>query len=178
MNIIEVFKNTPIKRIKLPYYSPINYWVLDISFIELNKGEQYQIDPDGFSYIIYTMNSTANYLTPFLKPFILKTESTTKYYLVKCRPTYVSILLKNKNLRPNLNSANEFLTSLDSEELKNIYPTVLESIVFHMRFTQGQTSIKNLKERYQCTSADIEDGFKNILGLSFTQYQSILLTTT
>lgn len=90
----------------------------------------------------------------------------------------MSRLQENKVSFSNLSTAHEFITRLDTEEFKNINPTVLESVLFHMRFNRGETSIVFLKKRYQCTSTYIEVGFKKQLGLSFTQYQRILLNTT
>lgn len=179
MNIIGVIKIQHINTIKHTYYITINYWILNVFLLELNDGDGYTLDPDGFSYIIYAKNKAViNYYKPFPKPFTVKAVSASTYYIVKCRPTYVSRLHENKIALSNFSTAKEFLTSLDSEEFKNIYPTVLESILFHMRFTRGKTSIASLKKRYQCTSIYIEVGFENLLGLSFTQYQNILLNAT
>lgn len=148
-------------------------------FLALPKGEKYTLKPDGFSYIIYSVNSScAFYYRPFLHPITLTSEAASKYYIFICRPTYVGRLIENKLLTSTKYSLQFFLNQLESEKFRNIYPSVIDSILFHLHFNNGDASIDTLKKRYHCTSAYINNSCKYFLGLTFTQYQGVLLSNT
>lgn len=148
-------------------------------FLALPQNENYTLKPDGFSYIIYSVYpQIATYYNPSLDSINLKADTASKFFIVKCRPTYVRRLHEN-NLGFNHGfTSREFLNHLESEEFKNIFPTPLDTILFHLHFKKGNTSLENLKYRYQCSAASIEADFKDLFGFSFAQYQKILLHTT
>lgn len=153
--------------------------MLNVFFLALNEGENYTLKPDGLSYIIYSVNkSSTTCHKPFQESIVLRPDTASKYYIVKCRPTYVSRLLENKVDFLKHYSPRNFLNLLESEAFRTICPNVLESILFHLHFKNGSESIETLQKRYQCSSAYIETGFLKFLGLSFRQYQNILLNTT
>ncbi|WP_434035329.1 hypothetical protein [Formosa sp. 4Alg 33] len=131
------------------------------------------IQPDGYSYIIYTPDKahSVNYYKPDAIPLILKSKSTN-YYIAKCRPTYVGYL-KMQNIKMTPAKPNDFLESLSSVKFKSISPTVLDNIVMHLHANEN-ASLTALKKHYQCTHLKINYLFKKNLGMSFQQYKSIL----
>lgn len=158
------------------FFRPVNYWVLDVFFLELDEGESYQILPDGFSYIIRYGNRSnrIDLHRPFTEPLLIQSDFYAQFYIVKCRPTFIGRLTENNISFIKTHTVIQFLRRLDSKELRSLIPDTLDNILFYMRIKNGVTSISELKKRYQCTSSHITDGFKKTLGLSFRQYQEIL----
>ncbi|APY11737.1 hypothetical protein BWZ22_11030 [Seonamhaeicola sp. S2-3] len=155
---------------KHKYYLPINYWVVDVFYISLSNNDHYQLQPDGFSYILYSEENKIAYHKPFVSPLELKSSQ----FVVKCRPTYISYLQQN-NIDIKANNHNEFLTQFNTPKLKNFEPSVLDYIIFHLHFLNEKNSLNQLCKRYQCNSLKIEKQFKCIIGLSFIQYQNTLI---
>lgn len=156
---------------KLKYYLPVNYWVVDVFYISLSPTDHYQLQPDGFSYILYSEENKITYHKPFVSPLELKYSQ----FVVKCRPTYIGYLQQN-NVNIKATNHNEFLTQFNTPKLKNFTPLVLDYIIFHLTFFNENTSLNQLSKRYQCNSKKIDKQFKCIIGLSFIQYQNILIT--
>lgn len=156
---------------KHKYYLPINYWVVDVFYISLSNNDHYQLQPDGFSYILYTEENKITYHKPFVNPLELRSSQ----FIVKCRPTYINYLQQN-NITIKASNPDEFLTQFNTPKLKNFTPSVLDYIIFHLHFLNEKTSLNQLSKRYQCNSKKIEKQFKRIIGLSFIQYENILIT--
>ncbi|MBN2867622.1 MAG: hypothetical protein JXK08_03025 [Flavobacteriaceae bacterium] len=152
---------------------PINYWVVDVFYVSLSNKDHYQLQPDGFSYILFSEENNTTYHKPFTNPLELKYSQ----FVVKCRPTYIDYLLQ-KNIIIKAANSHEFLSQLNTSKLKDLTPSILDSIIFHLHFLNEKTSIKQLAKRYQCNSKNIENHFKRVVGISFKEYQKILLTNT
>jgi len=132
------------------------------------------LQPDGFSYILFSEeNNTTYYHKPFTNPLVLKYSQ----FVVKCRPTYINYLLQ-KNITIKAANANDFLAQFNTSKLKDLTPSVLDNIILHLQFLNEKTTIKQLAKRYQCSSKNIENHFKHVIGISFKEYQNILLTNT
>ncbi|MDW5288786.1 hypothetical protein [Formosa sp. PL04] len=137
------------------------------------------MQPDGYSYIIYKLEkvSSITYYKPFITPLILKSEHESMYYIARCRPTYIGYLMKQK-IKMTPNKPNDFLISLSSVKLKSIVPTILDNILIHLHSKDEKASLPQLKKQYQCNHLNIDSLFKKNTGITFSQYQNILLNIT
>ena len=131
------------------------------------------MQPDGFSYILYSEENNITCHKPFVSPLELKSS----YIIVKCRPTYIDHLLEN-NITIKAANANAFLAQFNTPKLKNFTPSILDNIVFYLHFFKGHISLDQLSKRYQYSNQKIKNGFKNSIGLSFNEYKNILLSIT
>ena len=152
---------------------------MNVFSIELQNRESHTLQPDGYSYIIYKLGKTSTiaYYKPFANKLLLKSENNIIYYIAKCRPTYVGYL-KNQQIKMSVLKPHDFLTDLSSAEFKSIRPTILDNILIHLFSKSEYMSLTQIQKHYQCTPNNIDRLFKTTLGMSFNQYQNILLNTT
>ena len=135
----------------------------------------YTIQPEGYSYIIYKLENknTINYYQPQVQPLLLNVKENAVYYIVKCKPTFVGYLSLRKVEIIALTPLH-FLNCIYSDQFKNIPPTLLDNMLIHMWHDADIIGLYDLKQRYQCSSKKIHSLFKEILGLSFDDYQKIV----
>lgn len=139
--------------------------------MSISNKDYHLLQPDGYSYILYSEENNTTYHKPLATPLQLKHSQ----FVVKCRPTYVDHLTQN-NITIEATNSDEFLAQLNTPKLKDLTPSILDSIIFHLHFLNENTSLKQLSKRYQCDTKNIENLFKRSVGLSFIQYQNILIT--
>ncbi len=141
--------------------------------MSISNKDDHLLQPDGYSYILYSEENNTTYHKPFANPLQLKHSQ----FVVKCRPTYVDHLIQN-NITINATNSNEFLAHLNTPKLKDLTPSILDSIIFHLHFFKGHISLDQLSKRYQYSNQKIKNDFKNSIGLPFNEYKNILLSTT
>lgn len=141
--------------------------------MSLYHKDLHQLQPDGYSYILYSEENNITYHKPFVSPLKLKSSQI----IVKCRPTYIDYLLQN-NITIKAANVDDFLAQFNTPKLKNFTPSILDSIVFHLHFFKGHISLDQLSKRYQYSNQKIKNDFKNSIGLSFNEYKNVLLSTT
>ncbi|WP_092466940.1 helix-turn-helix transcriptional regulator [Winogradskyella thalassocola] len=129
--------------------------------------------------MIYKLETTKtiSYHKPFANPLLLTSENKTTYYIAKCRPTYVGHL-KHQQIKIAALKPHDFLVVLSSAKLKAITPTILDNIIIHLLSKSENMSLTEIQKHYQCTPSNLNRLCKTTLGMSFLQYQNILLNTT
>lgn len=98
-------------------------------------------------------------------------------FIVKCRPTYIGYVLEhNINWAPK--QTIDFLSSLNTNPFTHITPTILDNIIIQLQTKPESWSIAKFQNRYQCSAAKLNRFFKTYLGMTFKQYQQLLIQST
>ncbi|MGJ8550253.1 hypothetical protein [Winogradskyella wichelsiae] len=145
----------------------------------MQNGEIYTLPSDGYSYILLKSEkkNSIHYLKPFISPLLLKSNKKVTYYIIKCRPTYVGYLQQQqivlKSLKPN-----DVLRQLSSAKFKAITPTLLDNLIIELLYKSKAITLTEFKKKYQCKNNNLELLLKKTIGLTFLQYQSLLLNST
>ena len=145
----------------------------------MQNGEIYTLQSYGYSYIILKSKkkSSIHYLKPFINPLILKSNEKVTYYIIKCRPTYVGYLQQQQIVVKYLNP-NDVLRQLSSAKFKAITPTLLDNLIIQLLSKSKTITLTEFKKDHQCKNINLELLLKKTIGLTFLQYQRLLLNST